>query len=205
MSTFRVWAPAADAVDAHVDGVAHPMHRDQARGWWSVEVPMVPTGTPYGFALDGGEPRPDPRGVWLPDGVHALTRRYDQDVFEWHDQHWRGVPLAGSVVYELHVGTFTPEGTFAGAIGKLDHLVELGVDVVELLPVHAFPGRRGWGYDVAAPYSVHEPYGGPDGLKAFVDACHARGLAVALDVVYNHFGPDGAYVIGFGPYLTDTH
>lgn len=205
MSTFRVWAPAADAVDAHVGGVAHPMQRDHARGWWSVEVPMVPAGSPYGFALDGGAPRPDPRGVLLPDGVHGLTRRYDQDAFTWHDHHWRGVPLAGSVVYELHVGTFTQEGTFAGAVARLDHLVELGVDVVELLPVHAFPGAHGWGYDVAAPYAVHEPYGGPDGLKAFVDACHARGLAVALDVVYNHFGPDGAYVTGFGPYLTDTH
>src|SRR5690606_16543353 len=155
--------------------------------------------------LDGGPPRPDPRGVSLPDGVHELTRVYDQDAYPWRDAGWPGRSLPGSVVYELHVGTFTEEGTFAAAAERLDHLVDLGVDVVELLPVHGFPGRRGWGYDVAAPFAVHEPYGGPDGLKAFVDACHRAGLAVALDVVYNHLGPDGAYLNDFGPYLTDAY
>jgi len=144
---------------------------------------------------------PDPRSRWQPDGVHGLSRLYDTQAYEWGDAAWTGRQLAGSVVYELHVGTFTPEGTFAAAAGRLDHLVELGVDLVELLPVNAVNGTRNWGYDGVDWYAVHEPYGGPDGLKAFVDACHRRGLGVVLDVVYNHLGPSGAYLPRFGPFL----
>src|SRR5699024_3259515 len=129
----------------------------------------------------------------------------DHDKFEWHDDSWRGVALPGNVLYELHIGTFTTEGTFAAAIERLDHLVELGIDAVELLPVAAFDGTHGWGYDGVAPYAVHEPYGGPDGLKHFVDECHLRGLGVVLDVVYNHLGPSGNYLAEFGPYFTERH
>jgi maltooligosyltrehalose trehalohydrolase len=137
--------------------------------------------------------------------VHGPSRVYDQSRFEWHDRTWRGVPLAGSVLYELHVGTFTPQGTFDAAIEHLDHLVELGVDAVEVMPVASFDGPHGWGYDGVAMYAVHEPYGGPDGFKRFVDACHAHNIGVVLDCVYNHLGPSGNYLGEFGPYFTDAY
>jgi maltooligosyltrehalose trehalohydrolase len=155
--------------------------------------------------LDGGDPRPDPRSGWQPHGVDGRSRLVDHGAFPWTDGTWRGLPLAGSVLYELHVGTFTPQGTFDAAIEKLDHLVHLGVSAVELLPCNAFAGERGWGYDGVAWFAVHEPYGGPDGLKRFVDACHARGLGVVMDVVYNHLGPAGNYLPEYGPYLTEAH
>jgi maltooligosyltrehalose trehalohydrolase len=201
MTELRAWAPFPDHVAAEVDGRRLPMSREPG-GWWSVEAGDV---TDYAFVLDGGPARPDPRSGWQPQGVHGPSRVVDHDAFPWTDQLWRGVPLAGSVLYELHVGTFTSEGTFDAAIAPLDHLVELGVDAVELLPCNAFAGRWGWGYDGVAWFAVHEPYGGPDGLKRFVDACHARGLGVVMDVVYNHLGPAGNYLPEFGPYLTDAH
>ena len=197
----RVWAPAAAAVELVVGQVRTSMTcRD---GWWSGRA--VEVGADYGFSLDGGPVRPDPRSVWLPYGVHGPTRAYDHAAFGWTDAGWRGLPLAGSVLYELHIGTFTTPGTFDAAIDRLDHLVELGVDAVELLPCNAFDGRWGWGYDGVAWFAVHEPYGGPDGLKRFVDACHARGLGVVMDVVHNHLGPAGNYLPEFGPYLTADH
>ena len=137
--------------------------------------------------------------------MHGPSRVLDHDAFEWTDSRWRGVPLPGAVLYELHVGTFTPGGTFDSAVERLDHLVQLGVSAVELLPCNGFAGRWGWGYDGVAWFAVHEPYGGPEGLKRFVDACHARGLGVVMDVVYNHFGPAGNYLPEFGPYLTEQH
>ncbi|MBK5306238.1 MAG: malto-oligosyltrehalose trehalohydrolase [Frankiaceae bacterium] len=203
MATFRVWAPHPERVELEVRSERHPMTRGQA-GWWHVDVPAS-AGEDYAFVLDGGDPRPDPRSRWQPHGVHGASRVYDDTAFGWTDQQWRGVPLAGSVLYELHVGTFTEEGTFDAAIERLDHLAELGVSAVELLPCNAFAGRWGWGYDGVAWYAVHEPYGGPDGLKRFVDACHGRGLGVVMDVVYNHLGPAGNYLPEFGPYLTDAH
>ncbi|MGE5763445.1 MAG: malto-oligosyltrehalose trehalohydrolase, partial [Mycobacterium leprae] len=142
---------------------------------------------------------------WQPFGVHGPSRVVDHDAYPWRDTHWRGIPLPGAVVYELHVGTFTAEGTFDAAAARLDHLVDLGVDIVELLPVNAFPGRHGWGYDGVGLFAVQDAYGGPEGLKRFVDAAHARGLGVALDVVYNHLGPSGNYLGRFGPYFTETH
>jgi malto-oligosyltrehalose trehalohydrolase len=172
--------------------------------WWVADVPGATTADGYAFEINGGEARPDPRSLWQPEGVQGPSRGYDHSAFGWTDQGWRGVPLAGSVVYELHVGTFTPAGTFDAAIERLDHLTSLGVDAVELMPVAAFPGVRGWGYDGIALWAVHEPYGGPDGLKRLVDACHARGLAVLLDVVYNHVGI-GNHLAEFGPYFTDAH
>jgi maltooligosyltrehalose trehalohydrolase len=204
VTTFRVWAPDADDVAVAVDGTPTAMNPSH-EGWWEAVVSEATHGTPYAISVDGREPRPDPRSLWQPAGVHAWSRVYDHSLFAWTDDGWRGVPLPGAVLYELHIGTFTTEGTFDAAIERLDHLVDLGVDAVELLPVAAFDGTHGWGYDGVHLYAVHEPYGGPDGLKRFVDACHARGLAVVLDVVYNHLGPSGNYLGEFGPYFTDTH
>jgi maltooligosyltrehalose trehalohydrolase len=169
-------------------------------GWWS--GPELPAGTDYGFRLDDDSaPVPDPASRWQPDGVHGLSRVYDQQAYRWRDGEWRGRDLTAAVVYELHVGTFTPGATFDSAIERLDHLVELGVTHVELLPVNDFNGVWNWGYDGVLWYAVHETYGGPDGLKRFVDAAHGKGLAVVLDVVYNHLGPSGNYLPRFGPYL----
>jgi maltooligosyltrehalose trehalohydrolase len=172
-------------------------------GWWAAAAP-VPAGTDYAFRLDGGDPRPDPRSPRQPYGPHGASRTYDHAAFSWGDAGWRGVPVSGAVIYELHVGTFTTEGTLDAAIGRLDYLAALGVTVVELMPLAAFPGEHGWGYDGIGLWAVHEPYGGPDALKRFVDACHGRGLAVFLDVVYNHVGP-GNHLGEFGPYFTDAY
>ena len=202
MTQLRVWAPLAERVGVEVGGQRSPMQAE-AGGWWS--APLLPAGTDYAFVLDSGAPRPDPRSAWQPLGVHGPSRVVDHEAFPWTDDLWRGARLEGSVLYELHVGTFTEAGTFDGAIERLDHLVELGVDAIELLPCNAFAGRWGWGYDGVAWFAVHEPYGGPDGLKRFVDACHARGLGVVMDVVYNHLGPAGNYLPEFGPYLTEAH
>ena len=230
MTVFEVWAPERDRVrlwlaesapsslDASRPGLAafteHEMTRDPY-GWWRCEVDGADHGVDYGFLLDDADPGavpdpdepaagvlPDPRSRWQPAGVHAPSRTYDHAWFAWTDQGWTGRQLAGSVLYELHIGTFTAEGTFDAAIERLDHLVELGIDLVEVLPVNAFNGTHGWGYDGVLWYAVHEPYGGPDGFKRFVDACHGRGLGVVLDVVYNHLGPSGGHMGEFAPYQT---
>jgi malto-oligosyltrehalose trehalohydrolase len=200
---MRVWAPNASAVDVAVSGRRHPMAPDED-SWWSASLPEAASGSDYSFCLDDGDPLPDPRSLWQPTGVRGPSRLYDHGSFDWTDSRWRGVPLAGSVLYELHVGTFTAEGTFDAAIGRLDHLTGLGVDAVQLMPVAAFSGQRGWGYDGICLWAVHEAYGGPDGLKRFVSACHERGLAVLLDVVYNHVGI-GNRLADFGPYFTEAH
>lgn len=194
---FRVWAPSAERVRVRVDGADHEMTA-AADGWWQADV----TGTDYAFLLgDDDRPLPDPRSLRQPNGVHEASRVYDHSAFQWTDQSWTGRQLPGGVVYELHVGTFTEAGTFDAVIDRLGHLVDLGVTHVELLPVNSFDGTAGWGYDGVLWGAAHEPYGGPDGLKRLVDACHARGLAVVLDVVYNHLGPSGAYLDRFGPYF----
>ncbi|MFG2054695.1 malto-oligosyltrehalose trehalohydrolase [Micromonospora sp. NPDC048930] len=204
MTEFRVWAPEAARVRLRLTGVADHDMRPGRGGWWRVEVPGAGPGTDYAFLLDDDERAlPDPRSAWQPAGVHGPSRRYDHSAFRWTDHGWTGRQLPGSVLYELHVGTFTPEGTFDAAIGRLDHLVELGVDLIELLPVNAFNGEHNWGYDGVCWYAPHQPYGGPDGLKRLVDAAHAKGLGVILDVVYNHFGPSGAYAPMFAPYLAE--
>ncbi|HEX2241860.1 MAG TPA: malto-oligosyltrehalose trehalohydrolase, partial [Gammaproteobacteria bacterium] len=159
----------------------------------------------YGFVLDGGEPLPDPRSPWQPLGIHGASRMVAHKAFSWTDQRWRAGPLSAAIIYELHVGTFTPQGTFAGVIDKLDYLAELGITHIELMPVNEFSGSRGWGYDGADLYAPHHAYGGPDELKRLVDACHGRGLAVILDVVYNHLGPAGNYLARFGPYFTERY
>src|ERR1700712_5674047 len=191
MARFTVWAPEASAVEVVVsEGSAAAGRHPRARrggGGGPPDVPDAAHGDDYAFRLgnDGnepGEPLPDPRSRWQPQGVDGPSRLYDDAAFAWTDDRWRGLPLAGSVLYELHVGTFTPGGTFDAAIEKLDHLVELGIDAVELLPVNAFGGVRGWGYDGVDLFAVHDAYGGPGGPKRPVDACHARGLGIVLDV-----------------------
>ncbi|MFG2049920.1 malto-oligosyltrehalose trehalohydrolase [Micromonospora sp. NPDC048935] len=202
MTEFSVWAPDATRVRLRLTGDTDHEMRAAADGWWRVDVPDA--GLDYSFLLNDDEtPLPDPRSPWQPAGVHGPSRRYDHSAFAWSDTSWTGRQLPGSILYELHIGTFTPEGTFDAAIDRLDHLVSLGVDLIELLPVNAFNGEHNWGYDGVCWYAPHQPYGGPDGLKRFVDAAHAKGLGVILDVVYNHFGPSGAYAPQFGPYLTE--
>ena len=204
MTVFSVWAPAADRVDVEAAGRLHPMSAGDRPGWWTADVAGAPDGTDYAFRLDGGELLADPRSLRQPAGPAGPSRTYDHSAFAWTDGHWRGASLSGGAIYELHVGTFTPDGTLDAAIERLGHLTDLGATVVELMPLAAFPGQHGWGYDGIGLWAVHEPYGGPDALKRFVDACHARGLAVYLDVVYNHVGP-GNRLASFGPYFTGAH
>jgi maltooligosyltrehalose trehalohydrolase len=199
-----VWAPRAASVELVLADRRTPLQRGED-GIWSAEGTDLADGTSYAFSLDGGDPRPDPRSLRLPDGPHGWSAVFDAGSYDWSDGGWRGAPLDSAVVYEAHVGTFTPEGTLDAAVQRLPHLVDLGVTVVELLPLASFPGDHGWGYDGVAPYSVHETYGGPAALQRFVDAAHAHGLGVCLDVVYNHLGPDGNYLAEFGPYFTDRH
>ena len=190
---MRVWAPRAHEVTLVADGDRIPM--DKAVEWWQADA----SPQRYGFEIDGTV-LPDPRSRWQPDGVHGLSASFDEP-FEWTP--WAGRSLEGGVIYELHIGTFTPEGTLDSAIERLDHLADLGVDFVELLPVNAFNGEHGWGYDGVLWFAVQQSYGGPAAYRRFVDACHARGLAVIQDVVYNHLGPSGNYLPAFGPYLRE--
>lgn len=204
MHRFGVWAPRPKEMKLKFQDRILPMNGPDARGWWKLEVPEAHCGDHYAFVIEGEEtPYPDPRSLRQPEGVHGMSQVYDHSLFEWHDQLWRGAPKTGSVIYELHIGTFSKEGTFDGAIAHLDYLRDLGITHVELMPVAAWAGKQGWGYDGVCLFAPHEPYGGPDGLKRFVDACHARGFSVILDVVYNHFGPVGNYTTKFAPYLTD--
>jgi maltooligosyltrehalose trehalohydrolase len=202
MTEFQVWAPKPRLVRLDVDGEQHPMTRSDD-GWWHATIETSPDAR-YGYLLDDDPTVPDPRSARQPDGVHARSQLWDASGAGWTDADWRGRSVQGAVIYELHVGTFTPAGTFDSAIEKLDYLVDLGIDFVELMPVNSFAGTHGWGYDGVLWYSVHEPYGGPDGLVRFVNACHARGLGVLIDAVFNHFGPSGNYLPRFGPYLSSA-
>lgn len=203
MTEFRVWAPKPALVRLDVDGQVHTMTRSND-GWWHAVVDTAPDAR-YGYLLDD-DPTvlPDPRSPRQPDGVHARSQLWDPAAATWTDSGWAGRPVEGAVIYELHLGTFTEAGTFDSAIEKLDYLVDLGVDFVELMPVNSFAGTHGWGYDGVLWYSVHEPYGGPDGLVRFVDACHAKGLGVLIDAVFNHLGPSGNYLPRYGPYLSSA-
>jgi maltooligosyltrehalose trehalohydrolase len=199
---LALWAPHAQRVEAVVGGERRGLSRGED-GWW--RGARVAFGTDYGFSLDDGPPRPDPRSRWQPHGVHRASRAFTPASLTRRATDFRAPPLASALVYELHVGTFSREGTFDGAVRHLDHLVHLGVTHVELMPVNAFPGARGWGYDGVALYAPHQAYGGPEALCRLVDACHERGLAVLLDVVYNHLGPDGNYLGELGPYFSTRH
>ena len=200
---FSVWAPIPTTVKVNIEGHVVPMTADGA-GWWTVDVDVDAEQVTYGFVLDDDPTTlPDPRSRFQPEGVHGLSQTYDPTQFVWTDAEWAGRSLAGGVIYELHLGTFTPTGTLDAAIERLPHLVELGIDFVELLPVNAFNGTRNWGYDGVLWYCVDDRYGGPAAYQRFVDACHRHGLAVVQDVVYNHLGPSGNYLPSFGPYLRD--
>ena len=201
MHSFRAWAPVPKKVELQIHGQRYPMTPDR-NGWWTVEVPEAKAGDDYGFLLDGQGPFPDPRSRFQPQGVHGLSRLVDDAQFAWSDAPFRAPALSNALVYELHIGTFTPAGTFLSTIEKLDHLVSLGVTHVELMPVVEFDGNHGWGYDGVDLYATHHAYGTPNELKKLVNACHDLGLAVILDVVYNHLGPSGNNLGKFGPYFT---
>lgn len=204
---FDIWAPEAASVTLLAGGERYPMARrpgsgPEDEGWWTAADAPAGGEVDYGYLLDGDEtPLPDPRTRRQPDGVHALSRTFDPGAHQWQDTGWQGRELQGAVIYELHLGTFTPEGTLNAAASKLDYLAGLGVDYIELLPVNAFNGTHNWGYDGVQWFAVHEGYGGPAAYQRFVDAAHAAGIGVIQDVVYNHLGPSGNYLPRFGPYL----
>lgn len=202
---FRVWAPFRDSVAVHIvsphDQVI-PLQQDEW-GYWQETVNADP-GTLYVYQLDGSLERPDPASHYQPEGVHGYSQVVDHQ-FDWTDNSWQGIPLKDLIIYELHVGTFTPEGTFESIIPRLSYLQDLGITAIEIMPVAQFPGSRNWGYDGVYVYGVQESYGGPAGLKKLVDACHQAGIAVILDVVYNHLGPEGNYLWAYGPYFTDQY
>ncbi|OIJ96082.1 malto-oligosyltrehalose trehalohydrolase [Streptomyces sp. MUSC 14] len=201
---FEVWVPQADRVTLHCEGTTRALVRDPERvGWWTGEA-EADDDARYGFAVDDGPVLPDPRSRRQPDGPDGLSALVDHGRYAWRAR-WAGRGLPGAVLYELHVGTYTPEGTLDAAAARLQHLVELGVTHVELMPLCPFPGRHGWGYEGVSLWAVHEPYGGPEALKRFVDRAHELGLGVVLDVVHNHLGPSGNHLPAFGPYFTDTH
>lgn len=205
--TFDVWAPLVQEVKLRVMGPDVrdlPMSRND-QGHWRAEANGVDPGTHYMYVLEGDKARPDPASGFQPEGVHGPSAVVDHSAFRWTDAGWESVPLEEMIVYELHVGTFTPEGTFEAVTTRLDELKDLGVNAIELMPVAQFPGARNWGYDGVLPYAVQESYGGPEGLKTLVDAIHRRGMSAVLDVVYNHLGPEGNYFGDFGPYFTDVY
>ncbi|HMF92274.1 MAG TPA: malto-oligosyltrehalose trehalohydrolase, partial [Candidatus Angelobacter sp.] len=204
---FRVWAPSAKRIALRlVRGAGTQdfrMSREDVEHF-TLRAPAQ-AGDKYFYIVDDHKPVSDPVSRFLPDGVHGPTEIVDPESFAWRDANWGGLPLRDYVLYELHIGTFTPQGTLDSAIGKLAYLKQLGVTVVELMPVAAFPGTRNWGYDGVSLYAVQASYGGPEALRRFVDAAHALGLGVVLDVVYNHLGNEGNYLRWFGPYFTDRH
>jgi len=202
---FRLWAPSAEAIDLaiaeperYMPEIFQPMTKT-ADGWWEIRTDAVAPGGGYGFRLNGEKVVPDPAARAQGGDVHWLSRLVDPRAYEWKAKDWTGRPWHECVFYEMHVGTFTPEGTFEAAIAKLDHLRDAGITAIELMPVAQFGGQRGWGYDGVLLYAAHQAYGGPEGLKHLVDAAHERGLMVFLDVVYNHFGPDGNYIPSYIP------
>ena len=202
--TFRVWAPRARTVELVCGGVRTPLVPSSG-GYHELADPALEPAGDYWLSLDGGPLLPDPRSPHQPAGIEGPSRPVAHAAFPWTDAGFRASPLAEAVLYELHVGTFSDAGTFEGAIARLCHLVELGVTHVELMPVCQFAGRRGWGYDGVNLFAPHASYGGPEGLKRLIDACHARGLGVIIDVVYNHLGPRGNHLARFGPYFTERH
>lgn len=206
--TWRVWAPKANRVElVLLDGAQRRLvaMQPEGGGYFVHDATGLPDRQRYAYRLDGGPERPDPCSRWQPDGVHRPSAVTFPGRFPWTDSGWRGVPREDLVFYELHVGTFTPEGTFDAVIPRLTELRDLGVTAVEIMPVAQFPGGRNWGYDGVHLFAPQDTYGGPDGLRRLVDACHAHGLAAVLDVVYNHLGPEGNYTGEFGPYYSDRY
>lgn len=199
---FTVWAPLQENVKVKIDENTHPMTRDE-RGFWTATVPAA-EGALYKFVLGNGNELPDPASRCQPKGVHGPSQIVSSE-YQWSDEGWKGLSLSEMIIYELHVGTFTSEHTFKGVASKLDYLQTLGVNAIEIMPVSQFPGERNWGYDGVYPFAVQYSYGGPTGLKALVDEAHKKGIAVILDVVYNHQGPEGNYLSAYGPYFTEKY
>jgi maltooligosyltrehalose trehalohydrolase len=206
-TTFTVWAPLAEQVDVVLQQPEEriiPLQRE-AFGYWTARAEDAGPGSRYMFRLNGETDRPDPASQSQPEGVHKASEVVDQTSYTWHDREWKSLPLEQLIIYELHVGTFSEEGTFAGVIKKLPELKDLGITAIEIMPVSQFAGSRNWGYDGVYPFAAQSSYGGPQGLKELVDACHQQEIAVILDVVYNHMGPEGNYLNDFGPYFTDKY
>lgn len=205
--TFYLWAPQLNRVELKIvfpEKKIIPMEKGD-NGYWKIGVDNITWDTRYFFRLEKGNDRPDPVSHWQPDGVHGPSQIVDHSRFKWNDSGWKGIGLYEMIMYELHVGTFTQEGTLEAVINRLDELRELGINALSIMPVAQFPGERNWGYDTAYPFAVQDSYGGPDGLKTLVNACHKRKMAVILDVVYNHLGPEGNYLGEFAPYFTDKY
>lgn len=202
----RVWAPLAQQVELYVisTGAMLPLQKE-GHGYWHLHTDKLKEGDPYKFRLDGEKEYPDPASLSQPSGVHGASATVHIKPFAWTDNTWNNIPLQDYILYELHTGTFTPEGTFEAIESKLDHLIELGINAIEIMPVAQFPGSRNWGYDGVAPFAVQHSYGGHAGLKKLVNRCHQKGIAVILDVVYNHLGPEGAYLGVYGPYFTEKY
>lgn len=202
--SFKVWAPFRESVVLHLDDRSVSMKRDEW-GYWQVTIGDVDPGGLYRYQLDESIVRPDPASFLQPLGVHGPSAIFDNSAFEWEDGNWRCGPLDEMIMYEIHVGTFTPEGTFEAVCGRLGALVDLGINAIEIMPAAQFPGDYSWGYDGVYLYAAQMSYGGPDGLKTLVDACHKKDISVILDVVYNHLGPEGNYLADYGPYFTERY
>ncbi|MDM9385678.1 malto-oligosyltrehalose trehalohydrolase [Chlorogloeopsis sp. ULAP01] len=204
---FTLWAPLVGEVAVHLVAPEEkfiPLKKDE-RGYWHGTVSNIDPNTLYFYQLEGLTDRADPASHSQPQGVHGPSQVIDHNAFKWNDDQWQGIPLEQMVIYELHVGTFTQEGSFEAVIPRISELLELGVNAIEIMPVAQFPGERNWGYDGTFPYAVQDSYGGVNGLKQLVNVCHQQGMAVILDVVYNHLGPEGNYLWGFGTYFTDHY
>jgi maltooligosyltrehalose trehalohydrolase len=203
---FRVWAPKAR--NSYLLDVSNdreiPMNKEE-RGYWGIKLNECDPGFRYKYKINNGDAFPDPASLSQPDGVHGPSEVLQLNDFKWNDQQWKGIPLEEMIQYEIHTGTFSHEHNFKGIIHKLDHLSELGINTIEIMPVARFSGSRNWGYDGVYPFAVQDTYGGAAGLMELVDACHTKGIAVILDVVYNHFGPEGNYVSKFGHYFAENY
>jgi maltooligosyltrehalose trehalohydrolase len=203
---FVVWAPEKESVEliiTHPYQKTYPLQKDEA-GYWQITVENAEPGLRYLYRLNGEMDRPDPASLSQPEGVHKASEVIDRS-FNWTDGKWKGLPMEDLIIYELHVGTFTGEGTFEGIIEKLDYFAGLGINAIEIMPIAQFPGSRNWGYDGVYPYAAQNSYGGANSLKKLVDAAHAKGIAIILDVVYNHIGPEGGYLSNYAPYFTEKY
>ncbi len=204
LAEINVWSPQAAKVEVKVEKETLPLAKKEY-GYWQIETDKIKEGGRYKISIDGKEPLPDPASLSQPDGVHGASEAINLNTFQWSETAWNNLPLEDYIIYELHTGTFTNEGTFAAIESKLDYLKELGITAIEIMPIAQFPGDRNWGYDGVAPYAVQNSYGGAKGLQQLIDAAHQKGLAVILDVVYNHVGPEGNYLGAFGPYFTNKY
>lgn len=203
---FLVWAPKAENMKLLLEKGSKTMEMEKiSHGYWEKKVEGIKAGTLYKFRIDNNMDRPDPASRSQPEGVHEWSQVVDNKAYSWNDKGWKGLEMEEMIIYELHVGTFTAQGTFEAVLSKLDHLLTLGINCIEVMPVSQFPGSRNWGYDGVYPYAVQHSYGGVSGLKKLVDGCHQKGIAVILDTVYNHLGPEGSYLADFGPYFTDKY